>query len=596
MDKRWIRQYSDKMRETPEYNNDTVYMRFARIAKIIPDREAIVYGKRSYPYGRCLLVVNQVAQALHEIGMKEGDTISICLPNIPSAVVLILAANRIGVKVSLINRKSVKNDIISTIESVHSKVLVTFPYVFDRVAESLGQTEIKNIIICKDTDYLCFSDKVKCYTKTASGHVRAFFEKMQTPAINVPSGIKVSEWYELLEMARSHEQPVYEKNDEVAIYFHTGGATGEPKTIMASSRAITSLASQIKVNFEFDDLSSTAPSEMNRALCVADISFTYGLCFGILSMLLNGYAVALLPYFGSARVADYIFLTTPKVLIGYPFVFSKMVENRHYYGKSLSFIKHVISGEDEFTTYKLHSVNSFLAEHGCLSEVQESYGISEALSVCAVNPLGKGRDKSLGVPIPDCFIKIVDGQTLAEQMPGTLGEICVFTPAAMMGYYEDQVSTARVLRKHRDGRVWIHTGDIGHMDEDGYFYFDYAEKRCVNIGGVTVFPRIVEDVIRSIYGVSEVCVIDVPDVNQGKKLAALIVPEDGFFFDNVKMNSLKNSIELECEMMLLPTASPSIIEFRAYFPKTAIGKPDYRTIAKDYIEENFNDDGSQKKI
>jgi long-chain acyl-CoA synthetase len=183
-------------------------------------------------------------------------------------------------------------------------------------------------------------------------------------------------------------------------------------------------------------------------------------------------------------------------------------------------------------------------------------------------PEGAYREKSIGVPYPDIMAKIVKLGTTIEQEPGEEGEICISGPTVMLGYLDDPEETAKVLKVHEDGRLWLHTGDLGTMDTDGFFYFRLRLKRMLKVSGVSVYPSQVEDVLNSHPAVSMACVIGVPDRYQIQKVKAFIVLKD----PSQEGPELKKELLDLCKEKLIRWAWPREIEFRTELPKTRVGK------------------------
>ena len=278
----------------------------------------------------------------------------------------------------------------------------------------------------------------------------------------------------------------------------------------------------------------------------------------------------------------------PGIIVGYPAVFTSIVEamsKPKYRNADLSFIRLMIATGSSFVTTKRKFCEDFLVKHGCHIKISVCYGLTECLSTGSYVPRRVDRNNSIGIPFTGVMMKVFDSSTHRELQAGEKGEICICSAGVLSEVLGDEVMSARIIQRHRDGKTWIHTGDIGHRDEEGYFYFDYVEKRCANIGGISVSLKQIEDVIKTVYGVFDVCVVDFVDESGRTCIIAQVVPIESYMIDNDLLNNLVNKINIECEMMLSSIARPSEIEFRAYLPRVG-SEVDYKTITKDVIERH----------
>ena len=218
---------------------------------------------------------------------------------------------------------------------------------------------------------------------------------------------------------------------------------------------------------------------------------------------------------------------------------------------------------------------ALVARRGGRVKLREGYGLTEAVTAIMAMPLGEYREGSVGIPFPDMLAKICKPETEEELPPGTDGEICLSGPCVMTGYLDDPEATAKALRRHSDGRIWLHTGDIGRMDADGFFYFSERLKRMIKSSGFNVFPAEVEAVLQQHPLVLQSCVIGVPDERQGERVKAFAVLKDA---GCATPDTERELIEY-CRSQLIKWSCPRDVEFRKELPKTLVGKIDYRVLA-----------------
>jgi long-chain acyl-CoA synthetase len=210
----------------------------------------------------------------------------------------------------------------------------------------------------------------------------------------------------------------------------------------------------------------------------------------------------------------------------------------------------------------------------------EGYGLTEAVTGMMVTPMDAYREASVGVPFPDTLCKVVRIGTHEEVPPGQEGELCIHGPQVMMGYLDNPEETAKTLQKHEDGRIWLHTGDIFTMDEDGYFFFRLRLKRMIKSSGMNVYPAQVEAVLYQHPDVRDACVIGIPDESQVERVKAFVVLKD----NTREGPDMANALIDHCRENLIKWSCPRDVEFRDSLPLTRVGKIAYVELEKEEIE------------
>jgi long-chain acyl-CoA synthetase len=243
----------------------------------------------------------------------------------------------------------------------------------------------------------------------------------------------------------------------------------------------------------------------------------------------------------------------------------------------LSFVKKAISGGDNLPTPLKVEINDTLARCGCKVEVLQGYGLTESCGVVCVNPTERQKDNSIGIPTADVFMKIVEPNTYIKKPTGEIGEIVVSGPNLMLGFVNNEKETNEALQQHPDGRVWLHTGDMGYMDSDGYVFFKSRMKRMIVSSGYNIYPTEVEEVINSVPEVLISTVVGIDDRYRGQIAKAFVVLKNG----EKPSNKLKAQIMEQCRVDLAKYKWPRQIEFRKSMPKTKIGKVAYGELTKE---------------
>jgi long-chain acyl-CoA synthetase len=309
-------------------------------------------------------------------------------------------------------------------------------------------------------------------------------------------------------------------------------------------------------------------SEADRVLCALPIFHGFGLGALVNASFMCGCRAILVPTFSAALVARLIRQKRPSVMAGVPTLYDSLGRDPSLAQADLSCLRAAFSGGDTLPSPVRVRFERLIAERGGRVRLLEGYGLTETVTAIMAMPLGDQRAGSLGVPFPDTLAEIHRPGAEEELGPGEDGEICVSGPTVMLGYLDDPAATANVLRRHRDGRVWLHTGDMGRRDQDGFFYFRGRLKRMIKSSGFNVYPAEVEEVLSEHPAVAEAHVVGVPDEAQGERVKAFVVPTIS------PSAELAETLDRHCRSRLIKWSCPRDIEFRREFPRTGVGKVD----------------------
>jgi long-chain acyl-CoA synthetase len=289
----------------------------------------------------------------------------------------------------------------------------------------------------------------------------------------------------------------------------------------------------------------------------------------------------LVPQFTPEIVAELIVKKRPTFLTGVPTLYDALSRNPLFQEADLSCLKNTTCGADSLPKIVKERFEEVVRKQGGTVNLQEGYGLTEAVTGIMVTPPHAYREGSVGVPLPDMLAKVVRIGTTEEAVVGEEGELCVSGPAVMIGYLEHPEETAEVLKTHEDGRIWLHTGDIFTMDEDGYFYFRLRLKRMIKSSGMNVYPAHVENILYRHPDVSAACVIGVPDEVQMERVKAFVVLKDPKKVGPEMEQSLINY----CREHLIKWSCPREVEFRDSLPLTRVGKIAFNELEKEEIAQ-----------
>lgn len=572
--------YSETLKIT---DYDSVYDLFCSTSSRLGETTAIQYLGSGMSFKKLKSEVDTMADYLLASGIHEGSVISIVSPMIPSVIIMFFAANKIGAICSIIDYNTTSSQLNLLLQEAKSDVLLILNHYSGQLEKVLENTNVKLIITNAANDYLFFSDKVSLLLYRLKNY---YFESIDVLEID-STDIKLVEWNEIFdaELTNSGEGSCSRSNTNNALYLHHSSLLDQKGVEVFSNKAILASCYSVINDYKLERFAINSRS----AISFMNYAYNGAFVFAFLSMLCSGITLLIVPFNDDVKILTRALLKfKPGIIMGYPSIFTSIVETlskTKYIHKDLSFIRLMIATGSSFVTTKRKYCEDFLVKHGCHIKISVCYGLTECLSTGSYVPRRVDRNNSIGIPFTGVVMKIFDTNTLRELQPGEKGEICICSEGVLSEVLGDEVKSSRIIKRHRDGRVWIHTGDIGHTDEEGYFYFDYVEKRCANIDGISVSLKKIEDVIKTVYGVFDVCVVDYVDEEGKTCIVAQVVPIESFMVDNDLLNRLIDNIEIECEMMLSSNSRPSEIEYRAYIPRIG-SEVDYKTITREVIEKH----------
>jgi long-chain acyl-CoA synthetase len=418
---------------------------------------------------------------------------------------------------------------------------------------------IEHLILARIPDYLPFQKKL------------GFWLTKGRKTKKVPPDPRVDWWVDLMRGGHEPVHPAPASPDDAAAILFSGGTTGNPKAIVLSNR-----------NFIAESLQVTAWADINEndsIVAILPIFHGFGLGVCVNASLMAGAKTILVPVFSAKYVADLVRKKHPTALAGPPTLFDALTKERTFRKSDLSCLRLTVCGADTLPRPLRERFNAILRDRGSNAQIIEGYGLTESVTGIMASPMHENREGSIGIPFPDMLAKICKPSTSEEVEPHEEGEICISGPAVMLGYLDDPAATAETLRVHPDGRTWLHTGDLGTMDEDGFFYFHMRLKRMIKCSGFNVYPTQVEAVLYQHPSVAQACVVGIPDPVSGERVKAYIVLKD---VSQQSADTEKALIE-HCHKQLIKWSCPREIEFRRDLPKTRIGKIDYKELVREHI-------------
>ena len=566
--------WKDSMGDTPmhlDYFEGSMFEAVEIIAQKYPKNVAFDFMGKSTTYKELVEQIETCAKALKTIGIREGDKVTIAMPNCPQAIYLFYAVNLVGGIANMVHPLSAEKEIefyLNDSESITAITLDQFYHKFEAIRKN---TKIVNIIIASIRDAL--AEPIR------SGYMLTEGRKIQ----KIPEDAPVIRWKDFMRLSRCcfYNYKVQRTGDDPAVILYSGGTTGTTKGILLTNKNFNALGQQvIAANPMF------RPGD--KMLAAMPIFHGFGLGVCIHTMLTQGGRCILVPRFTPKTYAKDLVKKRCNFVAGVPTLYEALLRLPDMDGTDLSCLKGVFSGGDSLSIELKKKLDKFLYDHKATVQVREGYGTTETVTACCLTPSHMYKEGSIGLPFPDTYIKIVEPGTDRELPYGQEGEILLAGPTVMREYVHHPEETAQALRTHDDGLTWVYTGDLGSMDAQGFVYFKGRAKRMIVTSGYNVYPAQIENILDANELVQMSCVIGVPDSYKMQKVKAFVKLVPG-----VEANeATKKAILAYCRKHIAKYALPYDIEFRDDLPKTLVGKVAYRVLE----EEELKKSGSQEPV
>ena len=560
----WLGYYNEKTRKI-KFTDKTIYEYLKESVGQDKDYIALNYFGNKMSFNELFEKIENASKALRSLGVKKGDIVTICMPNTPEAVIMFYATNNIGAVADMIHPLSAGPQIINYLQQSKSRILLLIDFDYIKIKDLLKNTNVYKTIVVSPAESMPATLNI---------------------GYNLTKGLKIKKpkfdsdfikWNDFLLKALTYNKPYTNtmKSDELAIILHSGGTTGTPKGIMISNYNFNALAQQGGVN-----VSNVRPKDKIVTLLPIFHGFGLGVCLHC--PLCLKVEVLLVPEFDSNRFYRMIKNDKPNVLAGVPTLWEGMMTNKKYDDVDLSCLKYVISGGDYLTVNMEERMNDFLHQRGATINISKGYGMTESTAATAYTFDGTNEKGSIGIPMIGNDFCICEPDTIKPLELGLEGEICVSGPTIMMGYYNNTDETERVLKKHEDGKIWLHTGDIGYINPNGIIFFTQRLKRMIVSSGFNVYPSMIEEVIAKHEAVESVCVIGIPHPYKMHVPKAIIKLKNNYKLNN----KIKREIKELCKKELAAYSQPKDFEFREKLPKTLYNKIDYKKLEQEELKES----------
>ena len=544
-----------------DYFQGTMVEAVERIGEKYPGMNACEFMGSHIAYGKLVEDIHACARALRAMGIKEGDKVTICMPNAPQTVVMFYAVNMVGAMANMVQPLSAEGEIEFYLNDSESVAALTLDQFYGKFASIRKNTPcLKHMIIAS------VKDALKPLMKLGF----ALTQGRKIPKL--PKGADAVLWKDFIAAGNgfSGDPRVPREANAPAVILYSGGTTGITKGILLSNLNFNALGAQIVATNPIFDLG-------DKMLAIMPMFHGFGLGVSIHSMLANGGCCILVPRFTPQTYAELLRKHKPNFIAGVPTLYEALLRIPNLENLDLSCLKGVFSGGDSLPVELKKRFDKFLKDHGAKIEVREGYGTTECVTASCLTPLTKAKEGSIGIPFPDTYYKIVKVGTEEEVPYGEEGEICLSGPTVMLEYVKHPQETAQTRRLHADGKIWIHTGDLGVMDDEGFIYFRQRIKRMIVTSGYNVYPSQIENILDAHEAVHLSCVIGVRDPYKMQKVKAFVVLKPGY----EPSETTREMLMEYCRKHIAKYAMPYDIEFRADLPKTLVGKVAYRVLEEE---------------
>ena len=524
--KPWLKHYADGVTEEIEFEELCLPDILERAAKRYPDKDALLFKEDKMSFKELKDKVDRLATCLSGFGIKKGDSVAILLPNLSPCVISYYAILRIGAIVVMNNPLYSDRELEHQLNDSGAKALITMDIFGNRMIDLRRKTGIKQII----------------YTSVLGTEVK--------PAEDV------YEWEDILSKTSPSPPAVELSFDDVAMYQYTGGTTGVSKGAMLTHRNLSCNVQQL-ASWLISPLKGGLKEGQGMSLSAPPFFHAFGLTAAMNSSIYLGWAQVMIPRPQPDQLLEAIRKFKPTFIFLVPTMYIGILNHPDFDKVDMKSIKFCGSGAAALPVEVIEKIQKKTG-----SPLMEGYGMTEASPITHVNPFGGLRKPgSVGVPIQNTLSRIVDLKDGITPVPvGEVGEIVFKGPQVMKGYLNMPDETAEALKGG-----WLHSGDLGKMDKDGYFYVVDRKKDMVVSGGYNVYPKEIEDVYLEHPKVAEAAAIGVPHPTRGEQVKLMLVLKEG-------ESATEEEMIKYCSDKLAKYKWPTMVEFRSELPKSAVGK------------------------
>lgn len=559
----WLEFYSEKDKKI-KFTDLTIYNYLKHTVGDDKELIALNYFGHKITYEELFAQIDKVAKSLLSLGVREKDVVTICMPNMPEAVISFYAINKIGAVADMLHPLSAPAEIKNALNVTKSRILLTVDFNYKKIEQIIDETHVYKTIIVPINNSMPFVTSVGYYITRGI--------KLKNPLVLKDNYMK---WLDFIYIGSSYYNKYHSTmtKSDAALILHSGGTTGTPKGILISNFNFNAAAQQDAINVK-----GIKPKD--KILTILPIFHGFGLGVCLHCPLCLKVETILVPEYNTKRFYSILKKEKPNVIAGVPTLWEALLNNKCFSKLDLSSLKYVISGGDQLPLPLEAEMNNFLYTHNANIKITKGYGMTESIAATCFTFNGSNEPGSIGIPMIGNKFTVCKPNSTQVLPLGVEGEICVNGPTVMMKYLNNKKETKQVLRKHKDGKIWLHTGDLGYINKNGVIYFTQRLKRVIVSSGFNVYPSRIEEVIEKHPKVLKCCVVPINHPHKIKVAKAYIMLKD-----NEKITLvIKKEIKDLCEQNLAKYAWPKEYEYVSELPKTIYGKIDYKRLECDDYE------------
>lgn len=548
-DKPWLKYYSEE-----EINLTLPKMRvydYLRKGKEdFLNKNALIYYGRKFTYKELFDNIEKYAKSFMSYGIKEGDVVSLCMPNVPESVFMFYALNRLGAIANMIHPLKSKNEIKDYVNEVESKMLVTIDAAFNNINEIADELCVDKTIV------VSAANSMPLYIKllyNAKNKLKLSSDKIDSIDTFLKNGEKI----------KNVNDNEYKEN-QTAVMMHTGGTSGKSKAVQLTNDNFNCMIHQQRQTAKHFASGDTM-------LTIMPVFHGYGLCSSVHMPLSYGISVILIPKFEAKSLKK----TYEKYNVNHMFGTPKLIELAGKQKIDLSNSGYLVSGGEKINKTKEEEINDLLIENGFKYKLRKGFGMTEVTAGATLADDYSNKIGSVGIPLVCNTFKVVRPGTQEELGYYEKGELCITGPTVMKGYLNNEEENKKALQRHKDGKIWLHTGDMGYIDEDGQIFYVDRLTRMYTSGGFNVYPPQIEDVIMKLEEIDSCAVVPMKHPEKDIKVPKVfIILKQGYELND----DLINKIREICLVNLDKHHQPFDIESIEKFPETQVGKTDYKKL------------------
>src|SRR5574344_30948 len=545
----WLKYYY-KLPEHLNYYQGSLYDILNDTATKYQNSIAYNFYDSEVTYKKFMQQIDKIAYSVTQFNIVENECITICMPNSPESIGLIYAINKIGAIANIIHPLSTTQDIKRALDETNSSVL----FCADVSMKKASELKVKNFVMVPTSTSLV-------------GLKKAYYNFTQMRNIELKEN-QIT-WDEFLSKGTNINNYVKRIESDPAAIIYSGGTTGKPKGIIMSNQNFNSMAEQTMSVCKYI-------KHGYSILSALPIFHFFGLSLCVHTCLVAGMKLIILPKLDTVKLNKTLKKYKPSVFPAVPSLLKMVLKGSNPGVFGFSAIKVVVVGGDYLPADLRHETEEDLRNHGSKAVVKAGYGLSEVTGFCCCTSAIDIEQDSLGMPNPDNMMKIFEPNSDIEKPIGEIGEICISGPTVMMGYINEDEETKKTLVQHTDGKIWLHTGDLGTMNENGIFHYSSRLKRMIISNGYNIYPIELEEIIKKCKYVETCTVVGIPNLIKGQSPKAVIVLKKGI----EATSKIKEEIKKYCSDNIAKYAMPKEYEYRETIPHTAVGKVAYRELEK----------------